>query len=79
MGIHEFGGETLTPGTYHAGTALNFAHGTTTVTLVDQNKIDPIFLFQAVDTKFNLTNGAKVENIIRVLSSRHPSRGQKRG
>ena len=75
VGIHEIGGETLTPGTYHAGTAINFAHGTT-VTLDGNGDGNAFFLFQAgttfvtaADTKFNLINGTKASNIIWALGT----------
>jgi hypothetical protein len=78
VGIHEIGkigGETYKPGTYHAGTAINFAYGTT-VTLDGDGDENAVFLFQAgttfvtaADTSFNLINGAKAENIIWALGT----------
>jgi hypothetical protein len=67
----EIGGQTFTPGTYHSSSAINFAHGTE-VTLDGNGE----YLFQAVttlvtaaNTKFNLINGAKAENVIWALGT----------
>jgi hypothetical protein len=71
----EMGGQTFTPGTYRSGSAINIAFGTT-VTLDGLNQANPKFLFQAgstlvtaADTKFNLFNGAKAENVIWALGT----------
>jgi hypothetical protein len=71
----EIGGRTFTPGTYHSGSAINFAHGTV-VTLDGNDDPHPVFLFQAestlvtaADTSFVLINGAKAENVLWVLGT----------
>jgi hypothetical protein len=71
----EIGGQTFKPGTYRAGSSINFAYGTT-VTLDGEGEDNPMFLFQAgttlvtaAGTNFNLVNGAKAENIIWALGT----------
>jgi hypothetical protein len=75
VGMHEIGGETFYPGTYRAGTAINFVHGTT-VTLDGKGDPNSVFLFQAgstlvtaADTYFILKNGANAKNIIWALGT----------
>jgi hypothetical protein len=75
VGVHEIGGATFYPGTYHAGTAINIAVGTK-VTLDGLGDDNSVFLFQAgttfvtaADTYFELINGAKAENIIWALGT----------
>jgi hypothetical protein len=70
VAVHQIGGQTFTPGTYRAGTAINFALGNP-VTLDGLNQENPTWLFQAgtsittaADSYFILINGAKAENII---------------
>jgi hypothetical protein len=71
----EIGDKTFTPGTYRAGSSINFAYGTT-VTLDGLNQPNPMFLFQAgttlttaAGTYFILINGAKAKNIMWALGS----------
>jgi hypothetical protein len=71
----EMGGLTFPPGIHRSGSAINFAHGTE-VTLDAEGDPNATFLFQAgttlvtaADTKFNLVNGAKAENVIWALGS----------
>jgi hypothetical protein len=71
----EMGGLTFTPGTFRSASAINFAFNTV-VTLDGLNQENPMFLFQAgttlttaANTYFNLTNGAKAENIIWALGT----------
>jgi hypothetical protein len=71
----EMGGVTFYPGTHRSGSAINFAYGTV-VTLDGNHEPNPEFLFiagstlvTAADTKFNLINGAKAENVLWVLGT----------
>jgi hypothetical protein len=70
----EIGGKIFTPGTYRSDSAINFAAGI--VTLDGLGEANPEFLFQALstlvtaaNTKFNLINGAKAENVIWALGT----------
>ena len=71
----EIGGKRFTPGIYRSGSAINFAHGTEVI-LDGNHESNPEFLFiagstlvTAADTKFNLINGAKAENVIWALGT----------
>jgi hypothetical protein len=73
--VYEIGDKTYLPGTYSAGSSINFAFGTT-VTLDGGGDLDSKFLFQAVttlttaaDTKFILQNGAQAQNVIWALGT----------
>jgi hypothetical protein len=71
----EIGGLTFIPGTYRSATAITIAAGTV-VTLDGLDEANPVFTFiastglvTAVDTSFNLINGAKAENVIWALGT----------
>jgi hypothetical protein len=71
----EIGGLTFKPGTHRSGSAINFAHGTV-VTLDGDNETNPVFRFiakstlvTAADTRFDLINGAKAENVLWTLGT----------
>ncbi len=67
----EIGGLTFTPGTYRSGSAINLALDTM-VTLDGDGQylfIAGETLITAADTSFNLTNGAKAENVLWALGS----------
>ena len=71
----EIGNTVFLPGTYRAGTSMNFAYGTT-VTLDGNGDENSVFLFQAgstlvtaANTYFILKNGAKASNIIWALGT----------
>jgi hypothetical protein len=72
---NEIGGKTFTPGIYRSSSAINFVAGTT-VTLDGQGQENPVFIFQAVSTLttakstyFNMTNGARAENVLWAIGS----------
>jgi hypothetical protein len=68
----EMAGVTFTPGTHRSGSAINFAVDSGVVTLDGAGE----YLFQAgstlvtaANTRFNLINGAKAENVLWALGS----------
>jgi hypothetical protein len=71
----ELGGATFTPGTYRSLAAIT-ATASTIVNLNGNGETNPVFIFIATSTitigahvRFNLSNGARVENVFWVLGT----------